>query len=136
VFLTTHYMDEAQALASRVAVMSGGEIIAIGAPDELGGRDARPAEIRFVLPPGWSLGNMPEVPSLERSVDDGRVLVLTSEPIEAVQRITTWALERGVKLRFSVSQPTLEDIYLELTGAAPGHAVSGARPRDRKEVIA
>ena len=52
VFLTTHYMDEAQALADRVAIMRGGQIIAIGSPDELGGRDQRPAEIRFVLPAG------------------------------------------------------------------------------------
>ena len=49
-FLTTHYMDEAQHLADRVAVMSAGEIIATGRPDELGGRDLRPAEIRFALP--------------------------------------------------------------------------------------
>ena len=49
-FLTTHFMDEAQQLADRVAVMAGGEIIAIGRPDELGGRDLRPAEIRFALP--------------------------------------------------------------------------------------
>src|SRR6202022_1149300 len=50
VFLTTHYMDEAQHLANRVAVMRAGEIIAVGRPDELGGRDLRPAEIRFTLP--------------------------------------------------------------------------------------
>ena len=77
VFLTTHYMDEAQQLADRVAVMAGGEIIAIGRPDELGGRDLRPAEIRFALPAGWSLGDVPEVPATERSLDGDRVLVLT-----------------------------------------------------------
>ena len=66
VFLTTHFMDEAQQLADRVAVMAGGEIIATGRPDELGGRDLRPAEIRFVLPGGWSLGDVPDVPSTER----------------------------------------------------------------------
>jgi ABC-2 type transport system ATP-binding protein len=51
IFLTTHYMDEAQFLANRVAVMRAGEIIAFGRPDEIGGRDLRPAEVRFVLPP-------------------------------------------------------------------------------------
>jgi ABC-2 type transport system ATP-binding protein len=66
VFLTTHYMDEAQHLANRVAVMRGGQIIALGRPDELGGRDARPAEISFSLPAGWSLGDVPEVPSEQR----------------------------------------------------------------------
>src|SRR4029077_13939237 len=45
VFLTTHYMDEAQHLANRVAVMNAGRIIAMDRPEELGGRDLRPAEI-------------------------------------------------------------------------------------------
>ena len=118
VFLTTHYMDEAQYLSNRVAIMNAGEIIATGRPEELGGRDVRPAEIRFVLPHDWSLGDVPDVPSLERSIDDDRVLVVTSEPVIATQQITTWAVERGIDLgHFSVSQPTLEDIYLELTGS-------------------
>jgi ABC-2 type transport system ATP-binding protein len=121
VFLTTHYMDEAQALASRVAVMRDGEIIAIGRPDELGGRDSRPAEVRFILPAGWSLGDVPDVPARERTIDGDRVLVLTDEPVVAVQRITTWAVERDVALgHFAVSQPSLEDIYLELTGSPSG----------------
>ncbi len=127
VFLTTHYMDEAQALANRVAVMRGGEIIAIGRPDELGGRDARPAEIRFTLPTGYSLGDVPEVPSEERTMDGDRVLVLTTEPVVAVQRITTWALDEGIALHhLSVSQPTLEDIYLELTGSPTGAALDAS----------
>jgi ABC-2 type transport system ATP-binding protein len=58
IFLTTHFMDEAQHLADRVAVMRAGEIIALGAPEELGGRDLRPAEIRFSLPAEWSLGDV------------------------------------------------------------------------------
>jgi ABC-2 type transport system ATP-binding protein len=117
VFLTTHYMDEAQHLANRVAVMNAGQIIALGKPEELGGRDLRPAEIRFTLPAGWSLGDLPDVPAAERSLDGDRVLVTTTEPVLAAQRITTWAIERDVELaHFSVSQPTLEDIYLELTG--------------------
>jgi ABC-2 type transport system ATP-binding protein len=121
VFLTTHYMDDAQFLANRVAVMRGGEIIAVGKPDELGGRDLRPAEIRFELPPERSLGDLPELPVLERSVVGGRVLLLTREPVLAAQRLTTWAIERNVDLgHFSVSQPTLEDIYLELT-SGDGH---------------
>jgi ABC-2 type transport system ATP-binding protein len=118
IFLTTHYMDEAQHLADRVAVMRAGQIIAIGPPEELGGRDVRPAEIRFVLPAAWSLGDLPGVPCEMRSLDGERVLVLTREPVIAAQRITTWAVEHDVDLgHFSVTQPRLEDIYLELTGA-------------------
>jgi ABC-2 type transport system ATP-binding protein len=119
IFLTTHYMEEAQHLADRVAVVSAGEIIASGRPDELGGRDLRPAEIRFALPAGWSLGDVPDVPASGRSMEGDRVLVLTAEPVVAAQRITTWALDHDIDLgHFSVSQPTLEDIYLELTGSA------------------
>jgi ABC-2 type transport system ATP-binding protein len=117
IFLTTHFMDEAQHLADRVAVMTGGQIIASGRPDELGGRDLRPAEIRFVLPSDWSLGDLPELPSVRRVVEEDRILVVTREPVRAAQILTTWALERDVELaRFSITQPTLEDIYLELTG--------------------
>ena len=126
IFLTTHYMDEAQSLANRVAVMSAGEIIASGRPEELGGRDLRPAEIRFRLPSEWSLGDLPDVPG-ERSSTGEAVTVLTREPVLATQRITTWALERGIDLgHFSVNQPTLEDVYLELTGSTSGHSETGS----------
>ncbi len=118
IFLTTHYMDEAQTLGNRVAVMRAGEIIAIGKPEDLGGRNLRPAEIRFVLPPGLSLGDIPEVPADGRRIEGDHVVVATTEPVRAAQRITTWALEHDLDLEhFSVTQPTLEDIYLELTGA-------------------
>jgi ABC-2 type transport system ATP-binding protein len=118
VFLTTHYMDEAQHLANRVAIMNAGQIIAMGRPEELGGRDLRPAEIRFTLPSNWSLGDLPDVPCEQRSLEGDRALVLTKEPVVAAQRLTTWALDNDVDLgHFSVNQPTLEDIYLELTRA-------------------
>lgn len=118
IFLTTHYMDEAQHLASRVAVMNAGQIIAIGRPEELGGRDLRPAEIRFSLPGAWSLGDLPDVPCKQRKLEGDRVLVVTKDPVVAAQRITTWAVDHDVDLgHFSVSQPSLEDIYLELTGS-------------------
>ena len=120
VFLTTHYMDEAQHLANRVAVMNAGQIVALGRPEELGGRDLRPAEIRFSLPSEWSLGDLPDVPCEHRSLAGDRVQVLTKEPVVAAQRLTTWAVDNDVDLgHFSVSQPTLEDIYLELTRSDP-----------------
>ncbi len=121
VFLTTHYMDEAQHLANRVAVMNAGQIIAMGRPEELGGRDLRPADIRFSLPSDWSLGDLPDLPCEQRSLEGDRVTVVTKEPVLATQRITTWAVDNDVDLgHFSVSQPTLEDIYLELTGSGAG----------------
>ena len=125
IFLTTHFMDEAQALADRVAVMRGGEIIASGRPDEIGGRNLRPAEIRFALPPDWSLGDIPDVPSVGREIQADRVTVFTREPVIAAHEITTWALYHDVELaHFSVTQPTLEDIYLELTGSGDQHEMT------------
>jgi ABC-2 type transport system ATP-binding protein len=121
VFLTTHFMDEAQHLADRVAIMRDGEIIALGSPDELGGRDARPAEIRFVLPRGVGLDQLPLLPYERCTLDGGRVLVVTPDPVVALQLLTGWAIDHVLPLsRLSVSQPTLEDIYLELTGVAAG----------------
>jgi ABC-2 type transport system ATP-binding protein len=125
IFLTTHFMDEAQYLADRVAVMNAGQIVAAGEPDELGGRDVRPAEVRFSLPADWSLGDVPELPADERSIDGDRVLVTTREPIRAVNILTGWALDNDIKLgHFAVSQPTLEDIYLELTGASEHNSLT------------
>ncbi len=128
IFLTTHYMDEAQFLANRVAVMAQGRIIATGRPDELGGRDVRPAEVRFSLPSEWSLSDVPELPDTSRETEGDRVVVLTRDPVLTANKITTWALERKIELgHFSVSQPTLEDIYLELTGEGEQqHAVEEA----------
>jgi ABC-2 type transport system ATP-binding protein len=132
IFLTTHFMDEAQFLADWVAVMRSGEIIASGRPGELGGRDLRPAEIRFTLPRTVALGDVPDVPAESRSITDQRVLIVTREPVRAAQMVTTWALERDTDLSgFSVTQPSLEDIYLELTGSGEQNSSMGS-----EEVVA
>jgi ABC-2 type transport system ATP-binding protein len=117
VFLTTHYMDEAQALADRVAVMVDGRIVALGTPAEIGGRDTAPTEIAFTLPDRVALGDLPRLDGAR--VDEtapGRVLVVTTEGLRTAHALTCWALERGHELRgFAVSQPSLEDVYLRLT---------------------
>jgi ABC-2 type transport system ATP-binding protein len=116
VFLTTHFMDEAQYLADRVAVMVDGEIVASGPPEAIGGRDELPTEIRFALPAGVTMAQLPELPTAAVSGEDGTVLITTAQGVADAHTITGWALERGIVLaRFSVTQPTLEDVYLSLT---------------------
>jgi len=117
VFLTTHFMDEAQALADRVAVMREGELVAAGSPDELGGRDTAPTEIRFALPPGVELADLPPLGAGTLVEHDGDgALVTATDGVAATHALTGWALERGIDLRgLAVAQPTLEDIYLSLT---------------------
>ena len=133
IMLTTHYMDEAQELADRVAVISGGEIVEEGTPATLGGRDLARARIRFLLPEGYSVADLP-VPAT--AGEDGRLIVEADEPTELLHRLTGWAMEHHTTLPgLTVDRPSLEDIYLSLTavqaesagGAAPG-ARRGARP--------
>jgi ABC-2 type transport system ATP-binding protein len=112
VLLTTHYMDEAQALADRVAVMADGQIVAEGTPATIGGRDAASARIRFAMPEGCAVADLPVagVPA------EGLVTVETREPTETLHQLTSWALRRGTVLgQLTVSRPSLEDIYLRLT---------------------
>ena len=119
VFLTTHYMDEAQRLADRVAIIAAGRIVAEGRPDELGDRESRPATISFRLPAGTTLDGLPA--GLEpRASGDGEMTLTTQRPVEALNRLTGWALERSLDLDgLEVGRPSLEDVYLELTASEP-----------------
>jgi ABC-2 type transport system ATP-binding protein len=118
IFLTTHFMDEAQTLADRVAVMRTGAIVAIDRPEQIGGRELRATEIRFHLPAGKAAIKLPDLADVEIKRDGALVVIQTHDPVRAVATITNWSIKSGVELvSFSVTQPTLEDIYLELTGA-------------------
>ena len=125
VFLTTHFMDEAQALADRVAVMVEGRIVALGTPAEIGGRDVAPTEISFLLPAGVALADLPAIDGARVSEPaPGRALVVSDDGLRTAHAVTGWALERGHELRgFAVSQPSLEDIYLRLTATETEEAV-------------
>jgi ABC-2 type transport system ATP-binding protein len=117
VFLTTHYMDEAQALATRVAVIAHGEIVAEGPPSTLGDRHLADTVIRFRPPTG--VGEAPIGPLVP--IGAGAVEVLVPDPVLALHELTAWALERGAELEgLEVVRPTLEDVYLELTGGEAG----------------
>jgi ABC-2 type transport system ATP-binding protein len=112
ILLTTHYMDEAQALADRVAVIDHGLIVAEGTPDTLGGRATARTEVRFTLvdQPAESLPVPPGV------ISGSTVEYHTDDPTTLLHALTHWAVERNTSLNgLTVSRPSLEDIYLELT---------------------
>ena len=116
VILTTHYMDEAEALADRVAVINAGRIIAEGTPEALGGRDVGEATIRFRLPPGTALVDVP-LPAAATLSDSSAVEIRTDKEIEVLAGLTSWALSYGVEvIGLTVERLTLEDVYLNLTG--------------------
>jgi ABC-2 type transport system ATP-binding protein len=113
VMLTTHYMDEVEALADRVAVLFDAEIVASGTPTSIGGRDSGTVTIRFALPAGVVVSDIP-VPVA--SVDEGLVFVSTEDELTVLHALTGWALEHGHALAgLAVMRTSLEDIYLNLT---------------------
>ena len=119
VFLTTHYMDEAQALADRVAIISAGRIVATGSPEDLGGDTQGRTEISFRLPAGVRAPDLPFAVRTSARIDAGAVSLTADDPVPLLRELTNWAGERGVGLPgLTVGSPTLEDVYLELTEQA------------------
>lgn len=114
ILLTTHYMDEAQHLADRIALIDKGRIVAEGTPATLGGRADGATRITFSLREGVDASTIP----LDPVVSKGRMFEIeANSPTIDLHRLTSWAVERGVELEgLRVEQPSLEDIYLELTG--------------------
>lgn len=117
IFLTTHYMDEAQALADRVAIVADGRIIAEGPPGELAGREARVTMVRFRLPP-----RAPALPLKLRRIATSSaagVEIRTEHPTPVLHELTGWAIQKKVALEgLEIHRPSLEDVYLELTREA------------------
>jgi ABC-2 type transport system ATP-binding protein len=117
ILLTTHYMDEAQNLADRVAIVVGGRIVAEGPPDTIGGTDIEQTRIWFSL-----AGGAPAPPQSFAATPSGAgYVILTKDPVRVLHDLTGWSLTSGVELlHIAVSQPSLEDVYLQLTGGAAG----------------
>jgi ABC-2 type transport system ATP-binding protein len=105
VLLTTHYLEEAQTLADRVAIIKDGRIVIEGAPQELGS-NAGTAPYRIAY----------------QNRDGSTVVLETDDPTMLLHELTSAALARGERLQgLTVTRPTLEDVYLELTAGDTGH---------------
>jgi ABC-2 type transport system ATP-binding protein len=112
VLLTTHYMDEAQYLADRVAVIVAGQIVAEGPPATLGDRNLVKARIRY-RPPA---GAIPPVGLYTPPGLDGYTEITPDDPLRAMHQLTGWAIDHGVSLdELEMTRPSLEDMYLLLT---------------------
>jgi ABC-2 type transport system ATP-binding protein len=124
VLLTTHYMEEAQFLADRVAVIAAGQIVAEGPPATIGNREAGRARVRYRLPAGTS----PPAGLGGPAGPDGFTEFSPADVTIALHQLTGWAIEAGARLEaLEVSRPTLEDVYLSLTGGSAGDG-DGERP--------
>jgi ABC-2 type transport system ATP-binding protein len=124
IMLTTHYMDEAQALADRIVVIGNGKVVAEGTPDDLGGRDTAALQVRFKLP----IGVDPSAVPLPVTVDThGYCELVTNEDLKDLNTLTSWALTKKVAIEGLVaSRPSLEDTYLSLVGGNAERALSDA----------
>ena len=121
IFLTTHYMEEADRLADRIAVIARGHIVAEGTGTDIGERASRASTVSFTLPPGASVADLP--PTVACAVvacRDSRVEAKASSALSLVGDLAGWAKEHCLDVPdLEVTRPTLEDIYLELTEQQP-----------------
>ncbi|MEV8092870.1 ABC transporter ATP-binding protein [Kitasatospora sp. NPDC085879] len=130
VLLTTHYLEEAQQLADRVAIMDRGRLAAVGTVDEvLAGHGTR---ITFPLPSGVSEGQLPQVLGESATVSDGVATYTATRTAPALAALHTWAAEWSVELDgIEVRSASLEDVFLELAhdgrGKDAAHEGTAAR---------
>ncbi|MEU3755895.1 ABC transporter ATP-binding protein [Streptomyces olivoreticuli] len=121
VLLTTHYLEEAEALADRVAIMREGRIVTSGAPGEVIG--AYPARIRFAMPVGWFVGDLPPLAELgvvRHEETGGRIELQTRELQRTLTGLLVWAREKDIELEgLDARTASLEEAFLAIAGAGP-----------------
>jgi ABC-2 type transport system ATP-binding protein len=119
IVMTTHYIEEAERLCDRVAIIDAGQIIASGSPRELQAKSANQAAIEIVITEPWA-GELPAWPHAVRSTlsDDGRQIKVTSEhPARTLVEMVKWIDAQKIELAdVRLTRPTLEDVFIELTG--------------------
>jgi ABC-2 type transport system ATP-binding protein len=130
VFLTTHFMEEAERLADRIAVIAAGEIVAQGTPRTLGGRQLTRTHITFAPPHDTDVADLPAALAEHADRDAGGRIVLSSSRVaHDLHALSGWALQRGLDLDdLEVRRPTLEDVYLSLTADDRSPAADDPHP--------
>ena len=120
VLLTTHYMEEAEILCDRLAIMDHGRILEMGRVEELVSKRFQERTVRFDRLDGIAreeLQRLPEVTSVKEDVDE--VLIYTRDPGRTIGGLLELADARGVELQnLGIRRATLEDVFLDLTGRA------------------
>jgi ABC-2 type transport system ATP-binding protein len=122
VLLTTHYLDEAEALADRVGVLLDGKLVEVATPSELGGRSRAAALVSFAAEGPLAGRPLPELSGAEPDphARHGHVGLRTERPTATVAALTAWAARAGLDElpELTVTRPTLEDTYLRMVAAA------------------
>jgi ABC-2 type transport system ATP-binding protein len=116
--LTTHYLEEAQRLADRVAIVDHGRLVALGTPAELTAK-AGAGTVRFLAPPGIATAALARLPGASGAREDrpGVYAVEGLDPDELLIEVALWSRAQSVRLaNLRVEQATLEDVFLKLTG--------------------
>src|SRR6187401_386550 len=120
ILMTTHYIEEAERLCDRVAIMDAGKIIAIGSPRELQEKSATQSGIEATLSRPVPPGELPAWPEAIRTIlsDDRRHLTVSSRhPGRTLVEMVKWIDAQGIELDdVHLKRPTLEDVFIELTG--------------------
>jgi ABC-2 type transport system ATP-binding protein len=117
IFLTTHYMDEAQHLSDRVAILRDGAIVAIGPPSELAARGSPETVVSFRLPNGTPVADIRANVDAPLEASGGVITLRARNPQRTLYELTSWAERERVELvGLQANRPGLEDVFLELTG--------------------
>ena len=120
ILMTTHYIEEAERLCDRVAIVDSGKVIAIGTPRELQSQSANKSTIEIVCDQSLEGLDLPAWPFATHTLlgDDKRHLTITSEkPAKTLVEIVKWVDAQSLGLEdVHLSRPTLEDVFIELTG--------------------
>lgn len=120
ILMTTHYIEEAERLCDRVAIVDAGKIIALGSPRELQENSASQSAIEITLAQPWRGGALPDWPEalVSQLAEDGRHLKVTSRrPARTLVEMVKWIDAQGIELEdVHLKRPTLEDVFIELTG--------------------